>query len=273
MKTTVLVIAASCLMGCSTSIKLAVPQTFKEQATMEHVDGARGNKMSMANFTTSRIKRGVHVSYPGWGRAYILENLVLQQIGLGMSGTTENEKARFHYELSDGKSTAEIYAHEKAVTKKTEYSVLNNNSFFGSFEKLEQYNYIFSAMIYGGTKPTSKVWELMMTNIYDRKAENDKNIFAYIKAGDNGLATNGSDTIYIKPLSIKKTEMANGKTGTLPFKLLSGYELSTSGGVIAIVDLIDRNVWFYNELDVEEKFNVSAIATAILARRVHNEQW
>jgi hypothetical protein len=273
MKTTVLVIAASCLMGCSTSLKLAVPQAFKEQATVEHVDGARGNKMSMANFTTSRIKRGAHVSYPGWGRAFILENLVLHQIGLDKSGTVENEKAKFHYELTDGKSTAEIYAHEKAVTKKTEFSLLNNNSFFGSFEKLEQYNYIFSAMIYGGTKPTSKVWELMMTNVYDRKAENDKNLFAFIKAGDNGLATNGSDSIFIKPISTKTTETEGGKVRSMPFKLLSGYELSTSGGVIAIVDLIDRNVWFYNELDAEEKFNVSAIATAILARRVHNEQW
>jgi hypothetical protein len=54
---------------------------------------------------------------------------------------------------------------------------------------------------------------------------------------------------------------------------MSGYELSTSGGVIAIVDMIDRNVWFYNELDPAEKLNVAAIATAILARKVHDVKW
>lgn len=273
MKTTVLMMGATCLLGCSASIKMAVPDTFKEQATMEHVAGARGNKMSFANFNTSKIKRGVHVSYPGWGRAFVLENLVLQQVGLGKAGTVEKEKTKFHYELTDGKSTVEVYAHEKAVTRKTEYRILDNDSYFGSFERLDQYNYIFSAMIYGGTKPTSKNWELLLTNVYDRKATGDDNPFAYVKPGDKGLATNGTDTIYIRPLNIRKTELDGGKTGVLPFKLLSGYELSTSGGVIAIIDLIDRNVWFYNELDAEEKLSVSAIATAILARRVHNEQW
>jgi hypothetical protein len=37
--------------------------------------------------------------------------------------------------------------------------------------------------------------------------------------------------------------------------------------------MIDRNIWFYNELDSTEKLTIGAIATAIFARRVHDEKW
>jgi len=112
-----------------------------------------------------------------------------------------------------------------------------------------------------------------MTNIYDRHAEKDKNIFAHLKQEDDGLVTNGTDTIFIKSLTLKQTELNNGKTGQLPFKVLSGYELSTNDGVIAVIDLIERNIWFYNELDDREKLNISAIATAIFARTIHDAKW
>lgn len=80
MKNTVLIIAFACLTGC-TSIRLAIPDTFRQQATMLHVKGARGNKMSFGQFTTSRIKRGIHLSYPGWGgRGFFLENLLWNKV-------------------------------------------------------------------------------------------------------------------------------------------------------------------------------------------------
>jgi len=254
-------------------MKLAVPDAFKQQATMHHVNGARGNKMSFANFTTSKIKRGVHVSYPGWGRGFFLENLVLHRIGIDKLETVENEKARFRYSLSDGKNTVDIYAKEKQVTRKHEYSTVNYSGIFSSFEKLEQYDYVFSAVISSDSSRQSQDWELVMTNLYDRKAQHDNNPFTFISQEDKGLATNGQDTIFVKPLSIRNTETSNGKPGRLPIKLMSGYELSTSGGVIGIVDMIDRNVWFYNELDNTEKLHVTAIATALFARKVHDVKW
>jgi len=265
--------AIACLTGC-TSIKLAIPDTFRQQATMQHVSGARGNKMSFGQFTTSKIKRGIHLSYPGWGgRGFFLENLLWNKVGIQKTASVTKEKAKFRYALSDGRQSVEVYGDEKEVTKKLEYEIIGKESPFSGFEQLQQYKYVFSALISVDTTRESKNWELLMTNIYDRKAENDKNPFTYIRPEDNGLATNGTDTIFIKALSIKNTALSNGKTGKLPFKLLSGYELSTSGGVVAIVDMIDRNIWFYNELDASEKLNISAITSAIFARKVNDAKW
>jgi hypothetical protein len=199
--------------------------------------------------------------------------LWLHQLGISKGGAVENEKAKFHYTFSDGANSLDVYAHEKAVTKTTEYSLLHNNTYSNSFSELQQYNYLFSAMIVGDTTQTGRTWELVMTNMYDRKASGDKNPFAYVKQGDNGLATNGSDSIFIKPINIKQTQTAEGKTANLPFKLLAGYELSSPEGVVAIVDMMNQNIWFYNELDSLERLNIGAIATAIFARRVHNENW
>lgn len=273
MKNAVLLISGICLMGCGTSMKLAVPEKFKEQATMQHVDGARGNRMSFANFTTSKIKRGIQVSYPGWGRPFIWENLLLNQAGISKSETVENEKAKFRYAITDGRNTVEVFAHERQMTRKHDYETTEHRGILGGFEVLQEHRYIFSALISVDTTQDSKNWELVMTNLYDREATNDKNPFAFIKQEDEGMATNGTDTIHIKPLSIKKTELSNGKTGQFPFKMMSGYELSTADGVIAIIDLIDRNVWFYNELSPAEKLNVSAITTALFARKVHDTKW
>ena len=270
------VLAITGIISCGTSVKLAIPEAFKDQATMQHVEGARGNKMSFANFQTSRIKRGIHVSYPGWGgRGFFLQNLYLNKIGIQKSEIVTNEKTKFRYALTDGHNMVEVYASEKEITKKLEYENQNSNGngILSGFEMLMNYNYVFSALIRVDTTRESRNWELLMTNMYNRTEENDKNPFTFIKPEDNGLATNGTDTVFIKALSIKKTELSNGQSGKLPFKLMSGYELSTSGGVIAIVDMIDRNVWFYNELDSAEKLNVAAIATAILARKVHDVKW
>lgn len=273
MKNKVVMIGIIFLTSCGPSIKLAIPETFKQQATMQHISGARGNKMSFANFTTSKIKRGAHVSSPGWGRRFFLENLLWNQIGIQKTEAVTRERTKFRYSLTDGKNRLEVYAAEEEFTKALEYELFNSKSIFNKIGQLQQYAYIFSAIISGDTTQNSQNWELLMTNIYDRKAENDKNLFANIRQEDDGLVTNGTDTIFIKSLTIKQTELNNGKTGQLPFKVLSGYELSTNDGVIAVIDMIDRNIWFYNELDDREKLNIGAIATAIFARTIHDVKW
>ena len=273
MRNTVLMICAACCIGCSTSIKLTIPETFKEQATMRHVEGARGNKMSFANFATSRIRRGMHTSDEGRGRGFFLENLLLNQVGIQKDETIKREKARFRYALTDGKTRVEVFANEIALSDRVDYEAFNSTSIFSKISQLQQYNYVFSAIISADTSQDGKSWELLMTNIYQRKPGTGLRPFAFIRPDYNGLATNGSDTIFVKAINIRKTEMPNGKTAQLPFELLSGYELSTSDGVIAIVDMIDRNIWFYNELDDTERLNIGGIATAIFARRVRDEKW
>jgi len=272
MKQLGIIIVAVVLASCHNTIKLALPDAFKQQATMQHVSGAKKNKMSFDDFTTSKIKRGLHVSYPGWGRGFFLENLLLGDIGIQKTEVVKKEKAKFRYTLSDGKNRVEVYANEKQIDKSLNYKIGDGKGLLGNFERLQQHQYIFSAQISADTTQGGKTWELLMTNIYDRKKENDKKLFTILKQDDNGLATNGTDTIYIKGITVKKTESPSGRMAELPIKLLSGYQLRTGDGVIAIIDLIDKNIWFYNELDAKEKLNIAAIATAIFARRV-NEKW
>lgn len=261
------------LISCGASIKLAVPDAFKSQATMLHVSGARGNKMLFGNFASTKIKRGMHYSYPGWSRGFLLENLLLNRIGIQKDEVVKKEKDRFRYSLSDGQNKVEVFGKEMAMTRSLEYKTNIDIGILKNYERLQEYRYIFSAVIAADTLQGGKTWDLLMTNVYDRKKDTVNSLFTILRPDDNGLATNGKDTIFIKALSIKKTEGPDGKTGWFPIKLLSGYELSTADGVIAVIDLIDRNVWFYNELDAAERLTIGGIATALFARRVNDTKW
>ena len=236
---------------------------------MQHVSRISGNKMSSATFTTSKVRTGEHTDF-NQGRHFFLENILWNQIGIQKNERVIEEEKRFHYTLTDGKNVLQVYGSEERFAQKLQYQILNTNSIFNKINQLQQSSYVFSAFIYGDTLQDSKPWELMMTNIYDRQADGSRGLLTAFGREDSGLTTNGRDTIFIKPLSIKQTELDNGKIAQLPIKLLAGYELSTADGVIAIIDLIDRNIWFYNELNEEEKLNISGIATAIFARTMYN---
>ncbi|SFW56009.1 hypothetical protein [Chitinophaga sancti] len=271
MKNVAIIIGGILLMSCRTTIKMSIPEVFKEQATMEHVKGTGTNKMSFGKISTSKIKRGAQISGSGWQDPYYFpENILLNQIGIQKSGSVDTEKGKFRYLLSNGKDHMEIFATEHKMVRTVDYEAVNIKSVFNSFEQVQQYDYIFSAII----KPdTARKWELVMTNNYDRYKQGDTNPFSIVKRADHGLATNGEDTIYVKPLSLEQTESVNGKLRKLPFTIMSGYELSTSGGVIAVVDMIDKNIWFYNELDETERLQIGAIGTALFARKIHNVNW
>lgn len=256
------------LLASCTNLKLAIPDSFQQQATMQHVKGAKTRQMSSGLFTTTKIKRGPNISFSGWGRAYLLQNLWLNQLGISKNGIVDNQKAKFHYDIADGKNTLGIYAHEVAVKKETEYTLLNN-----SISTLDNYNYIFTAVFNGDSNKVGRDWEMVLSNIHDRKTSADKNPFTLINNGDNGMATNGTDTIFIKPLEVKQKIKNDGSTQKLLMPVLAGYELSTSGGVIAVMDLVKKDIWYYKELDDAEKLVVNAISTAILARRVHDQGW
>ncbi|WP_343674185.1 hypothetical protein [Chitinophaga sp.] len=266
--------AVTCLVAGCASLKMTIPDAFTQQATKQHVKGAKRNRMSLDQFTISRVKRGITIIYPpGWGRAYYLENLFLNQLGISMDGVVENQKGKFHYSIADANNRLEVYAHEMSIKEETQYTLFTSNSIFNNFSELQNYYYIFTAVIGGDSTKVGKDWQMILTNVYDRKASGDHNPFTFINTGDNGMATNGTDTIFIKPIDVKQRITKDGQTKDLPFKLLAGYELSTSGGVIAVMDLIKKDVWFYNELDASERLVVGAISTAIFARRVHDQGW
>jgi hypothetical protein len=52
--------------------------------------------------------------------------------------------------------------------------------------------------------------------------------------------------------------------------MLSGYELQWDGGVVAIIDILDNNLWIYNDLEPKEKMILSAISSAILLKKMQD---
>jgi hypothetical protein len=255
--------------GSCTSMKLAIPTTFKEQAAEFHVSGAQGNRISFAEYKTSRIKRGMHVTYPGWSFVFTPENILLNQVGLEKGVSVVHERAKFRYTMSDGRDQIEVYGQEKSTKRNTEFSLVHEPNI--GYERLDEYKYIFSSAIKTDTAYGN--WEFIMTNIWERKKDPVKSIFTYIPRDDYGYATNGTDSIYINPISLKHVEMRNGKQGDFPLKMLGGYELSTSDGVIAIIDLVGSNIWLYNELGRKERLIIAGITTALLARKVNRTEW
>jgi hypothetical protein len=88
---------------------------------------------------------------------------------------------------------------------------------------------------------------------------------------EEGYATNGTDNITIRPLQIDKVTTKSGKdTKVFGGKILSGYELQWDGGVVAIIDLLDSNIWFANNLDAKDRIVLSAISSAILLKRMQD---
>lgn len=273
MKLSIYLLGLLFFISCNSITKLSVPTVFKEQATEQHVNGSKKNKMTLGSYSTSKIKRGWHVSYPGWGRGFFLENLLLNQFGILKNEIIQNEKDKFRFSVTDGKSIAHVFGKEHELTKELQYKLGSGKGLLENFTQLQEYRYIFSALIATDTLSGLDSWELLMTNIYDRKKEKDTKLFTIVRKDDDGLATNGKDTIFIKPVTLKNTEGKNGKQGKLFVKMLGGYELSTSDGVIAIIDIIGHNVWFYNELEAYDRLVISAISTALFARRVNNQSW
>lgn len=258
------------LASCSTSFKLAVPDIFKQQATMHHVMGARGNKMSFSNYKTSKIKRGLHLSYPGWSRGFLLENLVLNRFGIQKNESVKNERAKFSFTISNGSHAVEVFGREREITRSIEYNSKRVPGVFSGFEQLQNYEYVFAAEI---KKGSNDPWELVMSNFYNRNQDTSKPPFPIIRPDESGMATNGKDTLRIKPINTRQTVNDKGKTGSFPITMLTGYEINTREGVMAVIDLVGRNVWVYNELNENDQIIVAAITTALFARRVSGATW
>jgi hypothetical protein len=260
--------------SCKPVVKLSVPEVFAKQATAFHVQGSHKNKMTVGPYSTSRIKRGLHVSYPGKERSFFFENIIYNKVGFDKQEYTVNEKAKFRFVLSDANNKIEIYAQEKKVTRTLEYSLVKNNPYgMNGIDQLEHHSYVFSAIIKTDSLPNIPNWELQMSNLYDRETDTTHTLFPLIRPDDNGIATNGKDSIFIKSISLQHTQDKDGKERKLPFKMLSGYELSTSDGVVAIIDLFSSDVWLYNELEEKERLILTGITTALLARKVNDTKW
>ncbi len=266
-------IAGILLAACGASSRFNIPAKYTRDATMLDVEGARKRVMSFGHYKTSRISRGVQLSYPGWGKGFFFENLLLNQFGLQKDEIVAKEKDRFRYSVTDGSGSAEVFGKESEVTRSIRYKLLAKSNILNSYERVQQYQYIFSALIAMDTAGGSNVWNLLMSNVYDRRRDTVNGLFTIIKPNEEGLATNGIDTILIKVLETKEVESANGRSGKLPMAILAGYQLEIKGNPMAIIDVMSQRVGFFNNPDPRTKLLLAGITTAILARRVHDVKW
>jgi hypothetical protein len=263
------ILLASC--SSSSGLRLSVPDRFKEQAVEMEAKGVHRKYISLGNYKTSKVKRRLNTrTEQNWNDLFLLENIFLREVGVQKEATAVKNKNRMQFSISDGGGTAMVQARETELSGSVGFRSLNNTGLLSQYKREQEYEYIFAASIITSDTGKQKSWDMVMSNYYSRSKSPSKGIFAMRPAEDDGFATNGTDTIAIKTIMMDKIKGTNGKEGKLLFNLNlpAGYELRMEGGLIAVIDIFDKKVWAYKELDNETRLLVAAISTAILARRL-----
>jgi hypothetical protein len=263
------------LLGSScTSIKMAVPDGFRSQATELPVKGLGGlnarKALSFGSYRTSKIKRGWHTTSAKGSRLRDRtdEEWILRAMGVNAQSYNSTEKDQFRYTIADGRYSATVYGMERMT--KNEMEVKTGSRALGDFSRTNNYQYHFSALVQPSAAKPEEHWKLELYNIYERSQDTARRIFGQPYVEERGMLTNGKDTITIRPVRVSNFTTSSGKETKFPVRILAGYELRMGDGVIAIVDAFGKNVWFYNELDAQTKLLVASVSSALLLRRVQD---
>jgi len=265
-----IVFFASC-----TASKLSVPEKFSSQSTKMPVKGINGwqvnQQLSFGNYNTSRIKRGWDFSSSVQYTKFRIrpEEMILRVFDIQTDKASHLQKNKFQYTIDDGKLIAEIYATERFNGKQLVYK--SNNPYIGNVSKTNRYEYAFTAAILPIRPATDTAWSLVLINRYDINKDTARSLFDRPYVEEEGYATNGKENIAIRPLRIDHVKTESGKDKKVfGGKLLSGYELQWDGRVVAMLDILDNNVWIHNDLASKDKLILSSIASAILLKRMQD---
>lgn len=258
-----------------TAVKLSVPSSFSSQATKMQVKGVNGWKinqqLSFGNYKTSSIKRGWDFSNSVQYTKFNLkpEEMLLRVFDIDTDKRRENHRSKFNYLVEDGNLVAEIFATEKFSERELVYK--SKNSLLGDASKTQRYEYAFSAAILPLTATNNDPWSLVLMSKYDAANDTARRLFDRPYVEEEGYATNGKENITIRPLRIEKVTTKGGRdTKVFGGKILSGYELRWDDGVVAIVDILDNNIWLANDLDSHDKLILSSIASSIMLKRMQD---
>lgn len=258
-----------------TAVKLSVPEQFSQQATKLPVKGLQGwminQHLSFGEFQTSKIKRGWDFgSSLQYTKLRISpEEMLLRVFDIETDKKSLSQKNKFQYTIHDGQLEADVYATEKFTEKQLVYK--SNNPYIGTASKTNKYEYAFTAAVLPVAKENNEPWSLVLINKFDIAQNQGIGIFEEPYVEEEGYATNGTEKITIRPLRVDKLEQKNGKeTKVFGGKILSGYELKWDDGVVAIIDILDNNIWMANNLDAPDKLIISSISSAILLKRMQD---
>ena len=263
------------LLSSCTAVKLSVPSSFSDQATKMPVKGLNGwmvnQQLSFGNYNTSSIKRGWDFTSSVQYTKFNInpEEMLLKVFDIDTDKRRQNQRNKFRYLLEDGNLVAEVFATEKFNEKELVYK--SNNPWIGNASKTQRYEYAFSAAILPLTATNNEPWSLVLINRYDAAHDTARGLFDRPYVEEEGYATNGKENIAIRPLRIDKVTTKSGKdTKVVGGKILTGYELRWDDGVVAIVDIMDNNIWLANNVDAPDKLILSSIASSILLKRMQD---
>ena len=224
------------------------------------------------NFVTSKIRRGWDFSSSLQYTKFRIrpEEAILRVFDISTDNYSAREKRNLQYSVYDGELGTDIYATEKFNEKQLVYK--SNNPWIGDASKTRQYEYAFTAAIVPVGMEQKETWSLVLINKYDIKKDTAKKLFDRPYVEEEGYATNGKDNIAIRPLRLDKVSTSSGKEQkVLGGNMLSGYELSRSNEVIAIVDILDNSIWISNSIQREDKLIVASVGSAMMLRKVKEE--
>lgn len=258
-----------------TAAKVAVPAQFASGATKMHVKGLNGwminQKLSFGTYQTSKVKRGWDFSSSvQWTKMRISpEEMILRVFHVETDKRNLAQRNKFQYTVTDGTNAAEVYATEKFRENQLVYK--SNNPHIGQVSATKGYEYAFTAAILPLGEKDNDPWSLVLINRYDRGKDTARRLFDRPYVEEEGYATNGKENIAIRPLRLENVTTKSGKDRKVfGGPLLSGYEVQWDDGVVAIVDILDNNVWIYNDLEASEKLLLSSIASAIMLKRMQD---
>jgi hypothetical protein len=258
-----------------TAAKVAIPEPFAKGATKMHVKGLNGwminQKLSFGAYQTSKIKRGWDFqSSVQWTKFRMSpEEWILKVFEIDTDKRNLQQRNKFQYTVTDGTNIAEIYATEKFKEKQLVYK--SNNPWIGNVSATNNYEYAFTAAILPLNTTDKTPWSLVLVNRYDRQKDTARRLFDRPYVEEEGYATNGVENIAIRPLRLENVTTKSGKDRKVfGGPLLSGYEIQWDGGVVAIIDILDNNIWIYNDLEPSEKLVLTSIASAIMLKRMQD---
>lgn len=259
--------------SCANTTKIAIPPKFSNEATEMHVKGLNSfflhQKISFGNYSTTNIKKGWNVINTRTDKKSKVdkEERLLKIFGIGNETNTINQRNKFQYSMLDGNLKADVYCMEKLITEAL--VVKSNNFLLNMLSKTKNSRYTFSAAILPQTVANSEPWQMVLYSLYDSDKDSSRGVFSMPTKEEHGYATNGKDTISIKPFNINNFVKKDGADAKFPFPLRGGYELRMEDGVVGIIDQFGENIWIYNDLDANTKLILASISSAILLKKIN----
>ncbi len=267
-----LLAAVLLITSCSTP-KLAIPEQFSSVAQKMSIKGLNGwminQKLTFGTYKTSKVKRGWNTTTSRQEQSsdVTTEERIAKLFNVKSTNTNSNQKQKYQYSIEDGNQVAEVFCSERMSAE--ELQVFTNNRWLGDFSQTKNYQYSFTAAILP-MKINEEPWQLVVYNNYDKRKDTARKFFDLPYVEEEGFATNGKDTIQVKPLRVKNITSKDGKERQFPVKILGGYELRIDGGVIGVIDTMGHALWIYKDLDEPTKLIVASICSALMLRKIQD---